>query len=203
MIHLPGLPFYEPVPNSMQELADFIKTHCPYLSEEDLSFIISKFRRQTLRKKQLLLKRGQTANRYYYIKSGALRFIYGKNQELTAWIVLPGEFFTEISSFKMQAPTRFDIEAVEETELYYIERPEMELLYRQLPAWQEFGRKIWETMAMRMIDEIIRFQTMTVEERYLEFLQQPGFMQYISVKQLASYLGITPNALSRIRKNLR
>ncbi|GEN77909.1 Crp/Fnr family transcriptional regulator [Chryseobacterium hagamense] len=187
----------------MQELADFIKTHCPYLNEEDLSFIISKFRMQTLRKKQLMLKRGQTANRYYYVKNGALRFIYGKNQELTAWIVLPGEFFTEISSFRMQAPTRFDIEAVEETELYYIERAEMELLYRQLPAWQEFGRKIWETMAMRMIDEIIRFQTMTVEERYLEFLKQPGFMQYISVKQLASYLGITPNALSRIRKNLR
>jgi len=187
----------------MQELADFIRTHTPYLSEEDLSLVISKFHTQTLRKKQLLLKRGQTASRYYYVKSGALRFIYGNNRELTAWIVLPGEFFTEISSFKMQVPTRFDIEAVDETELYYIERPEMEFLYRQLPAWQEFGRKIWETMAMRMIDEIIRFQTMTVEERYLEFLRQPGFMQHISVKQLASYLGITPNALSRIRKNLR
>lgn len=187
----------------MQELADFIKTHAPHLSGEDLSFIISKFRPQVLRKKQLLLKRGQMANRYYYVKNGALRFIYGENQELTAWIVLPEEFFTEISSFKLQVPTRFHIEAVEETELYYIERAEMELLYRQLPAWQEFGRKIWETMAMRMIDEIIRFQTMTVEERYLEFLRQPGFMQHISVKQLASYLGITPNALSRIRKNLR
>ncbi|UZT99164.1 Crp/Fnr family transcriptional regulator [Chryseobacterium fluminis] len=187
----------------MQELADFIKTHTRHLCEEELFLIISKFRTQTLRKKQLLLKRGQIANRYYYVRSGALRFIYGENQDLTAWIVLPGEFFTEISSFKLQTPTRFNIEAVDDTELCYIERAEMELLYRQLPVWQEFGREVWETMAMRMIDEIIRFQTMTVEERYLEFLRQPGFMQHISVKQLASYLGITPNALSRIRKNIR
>ena len=200
---MPGLTFSEPVLNSMQELSDFIKTNIPYLRGEDLSFIISKFHAHTLRKKQLLLKRGQIANRYYYVKSGVMRFIYGENQELTAWIVMPEEFFTEISSFKLQAPTRFHIEAVEETELYYIERADMELLYRQLPAWQEFGRKIWESMAMRMINEIIRFQTLTVEERYREFLQQPGFMQHVSVKQLASYLGITPNALSRIRKNIR
>ncbi|WP_294284374.1 Crp/Fnr family transcriptional regulator [uncultured Chryseobacterium sp.] len=187
----------------MQELSDFIKTHVPHLNGEELASIVSKFHVQNLRKKQLLLKRGQIANRYYYVKSGALRFIYGEDQELTAWIVLSEEFFTEITSFKMQSPTRFNIEAVEETELYYIERADMDLLYRQLSGWQEFGRKVWESMAMRMIDEIIRFQTMTVEERYLEFLRQPGFMQHISVKQLASYLGITPNALSRIRKNLR
>lgn len=187
----------------MQDLSDFLKTNIYHLTKQDLNEITSRFHAQKIQKKQLLLKRGQIANRYYYVKSGALRFIYGENQELTAWIVLPGEFFTEISSFRLQNPTRFNIEAIEEAELYYIEKAEMEQLYRQMPAWQEFGRKVWESMATRMIDEIIRFQTMTVEERYLEFLQQPGFMQHVSVKQLASYLGITPNALSRIRKNIR
>jgi len=187
----------------MQELSDFIKLNLPFISDEDLAFIISKFQLQLLQKKQLLLKRGQVANRYYFLKSGALRFIFGEDRELTAWIVLPNEFFTEISSFKLQAPTRFDVEAVSDSELYYIERADMELLYRKFPAWQEFGRKIWEAMAVRMIDEIIRFQTLSVEDRYREFLQQPGFMKHVSVKQLASYLGITPNALSRIRKNIR
>lgn len=187
----------------MQELIHFITTGADRLHDDDLPLVISRFHPKTLQKKQLLLKRGQIADRYYFLKSGALRFIYGDDRELTAWIVLPGEFFTEISSFRPRQPTRFNIEAVEETELYYIERKDMEMLYRQLPAWQEFGRKTWELMAMRMIDEIIRFQTLTVEERYLEFLQQPDFMQRVSVKQLASYLGITPNALSRIRKNIR
>lgn len=185
-----------------ENLTDFINRNS-HLREEELKIVTSKFHMQTVSKGQLLLKRGQAANRYYYVLSGALRFVYGQDQELTAWVVLPGEFFTEISSFKHRTPTRFNIEAIEETELYYIDRQDMEHLYREIPAWQEFGREIWESMAIRMIDEIIRFQTMTVEERYLEFLQKPGFMQRVSVRQLASYLGITPNALSRIRKNLR
>ncbi|MEC3874347.1 Crp/Fnr family transcriptional regulator [Chryseobacterium salviniae] len=186
----------------MKDLSDFININGCF-SEDELYLIMSKFHSKNLDKGKLLLKRGQVADRYYYVSCGALRFVYGEERELTAWVVLPGEFFTEISSFKYQEPTRFNIEAIEETELYYIERKDMEILYRQIPAWQEFGRKIWESMAIRMIDEIIRFQTMTVEERYLEFLQKPGFMQRVSVKQLASYLGITPNALSRIRKNIR
>lgn len=184
-----------------KQLIDFISRN-GHFNEDEREIIISKFQFRTVRKGQLLLKRGQIADRYYFITSGALRFVYGEDPELTAWVVLPEEFFTEISSFKHRTPTRFNVEAIEETELYYIERQDMEQLYRSLPAWQEFGREIWESMAIRMIDEIIRFQTMTVEERYLEFLQKPGFMQRVSVKQLASYLGITPNALSRIRKNL-
>ena len=54
-----------------------------------------------------------------------------------------------------------------------------------------------------MIDQILNFQTLTAEERYLEFLNNPEFLQKVPVKQLAAVLGITPNALSRIRKNIR
>lgn len=186
----------------MHQLKSFISNKIT-LNDDELQTIISKFRPKTLSKGHLLLRRGQIANQYYFINSGALRFFYEEDAPLTAWIVLPNEFFTEISSLGPQRPTRFNIEAVETTELLYINKAEMESLYQQIPAWQEFGRRLWEDMAIRMIDEIIRFQTLTAEERYLEFLKQPDFMQHISVKQLASYLGITPNALSRIRKNLR
>jgi CRP-like cAMP-binding protein len=186
----------------MEQLKTLIRTQV-VINEADLQAVTSEFRLKTIQKGQLLLRRGQIANQYYYVKSGALRFFYGEDPQLTAWVVLPNEFFTEISSFNPQQPTRFNVEAIEVTELYCIDKTGMEQLYQQVPAWQEFGRKTWEAMAIRMIDEIIRFQTLTAEERYLEFLQKPGFMQHVSVKQLASYLGITPNALSRIRKNLR
>ncbi|WDF56718.1 Crp/Fnr family transcriptional regulator [Mucilaginibacter sp. KACC 22063] len=186
----------------MQDLKSYIASKVS-VNEDDLHTIISKFHNKSLRKGELLLKRGQVATNYYYLAKGALRFYYDQEQELTAWIVQPGEFFTEISSLNPELPTRFNIEAVENAELYSINKRDMEILYQAIPAWQEFGRKTWEAMAIRMIDEIIRFQTMSVEERYLEFLKKPGFMQLVSVKQLASYLGITPNALSRIRKNLR
>jgi len=58
-------------------------------------------------------------------------------------------------------------------------------------------------MSVRMIDQILNFQTLSAEERYLEFMNNPEFLQKVTVKQLAAVLGITPNALSRIRKNIR
>ncbi|MDN3584594.1 Crp/Fnr family transcriptional regulator [Mucilaginibacter flavus] len=187
----------------MKDFADFIKSRV-FIREADLQLILDKFKIKNVEKGQFVLKSGQIANQYFYISSGALRFFFGEfDQQLTAWIVFENEFFAEISSLSPQKPTRFNIEAIEKTELLYIDKADMETLYKQIPAWQEFGRKTWESMAVRMIDEIISFQTKTAEERYLAFLKVPGYLQKVPVKQLASYLGITPNALSRIRKKIR
>jgi CRP-like cAMP-binding protein len=187
----------------MQQLSDFIKSRV-VIKVEEMETVLSNFQEMILDKGQLILKTGQVANCYYFIKSGALRFYYGDYEEqLTAWVIVKDEFFTEISSLNPQLPTRFNIEAIEKTELLYINKDDMEMLYRQIPAWQEFGRITWENMAMRMINQIISFQTLSAEERYLEFIQNAELMKRVPVKQIASYLGITPNALSRIRKNIR
>ena len=79
----------------------------------------------------------------------------------------------------------------------------MDFLYSHIPAWQEFGRKVWEQMSVRMIHQIVSFQTLSAEERYLQFMNTPELLQKVPVKHLASFLGITPNALSRIRKTIK
>ena len=187
----------------MKELADFIQSKLA-IKKADLQIILSTFREKTVKKGQLILKRGQVANQYFYIKSGGLRFFYGEfDEQLTAWIVFQNEFFTEISSLSTQIPTRFNIEAIEDTQLIYIDKADMDILYKRFPVWQEFGRITWEAMAVRKIDKIISFQTLSAEERYLEFMTNSELVKRIPVKQIASYLGITPNALSRIRKNIR
>jgi CRP-like cAMP-binding protein len=187
----------------MNELSDFIKSKVA-IQDADLDAILSVFKSKQVKKGQLILKRGQVADQYFYIKSGALRFFFGEFEEqLTAWIVFQDEFFTEISSLNPQKPTRFNIEAIEDTELMYISKQQMEVLYKQYPAWQEFGRVTWEAMAVRMIDQIINFQTLAAEERYLKFMANSDLIKKVPVKQIASYLGITPNALSRIRKNIK
>jgi len=84
-----------------------------------------------------------------------------------------------------------------------MEKKDMDFLYAHVAVWEEFGRKIWESMSVRLIDEILKFQTMSAQERYLEFMNNPEFLQKVPVKQLAAVLGMTPNALSRIRKNIR
>jgi len=169
-----------------------------------LDIIISRFKIKQVKKVQLILKRGQVAHQYYYIKSGALRFFFGEpDAQITAWVVFENEFLTELSSLNPQKPTRFNIEAIEDTELIFIDKPGMEELYQQFSAWQQFGRITWEAMAVRMIDQIISFQTLSAEERYLEFLAKSELVQRVPVKQIATFLGITPNALSRIRKNIK
>lgn len=187
----------------MTDFTEFIKSKVA-ISSSDMEAIISTFKTKQVKKGQLILKRGQVAYQYFYIRSGALRFFFGEfDEQLTAWVVFQNEFFTEISSLNPQKPTRFNIEAIEDTDLLYIDKPEMEKLYKQFPVWQEFGRITWEAMAVRMIDQIISFQTLSAEERYLEFMANSELIKRVPVKQIASYLGITPNALSRIRKNIR
>ena len=174
------------------------------INELDMQLILSKCREKKVAKGKFILKKGQIATQYFFIITGGVRFFYGEHaNESTSWVVFKNEFFTDISSLNPQTPTRFNIEAIEDSELLVIDKPDMDFLYSYIPVWQEFGRKIWEQMSVRMVNQIISFQTLSAEERYLQFMSTPELIQKVPVKHLASFLGITPNALSRIRKNIK
>lgn len=187
----------------MEKFIAFIKTII-CIDNLDLQLILSRCTERQVPKGKLILKKGQIANQYFFIVSGGIRFFYEANdRENTTWVTFGNEFFTEISSLNPQKPSRFNIEAIEDTELVVIDKKDMDFLYGHIAVWQEFGRKVWEAMSVRMIDQILNFQTLSAEERYLEFMNNAELMQKIPIKQLAAVLGITPNALSRIRKNIR
>ncbi|MDJ1504743.1 Crp/Fnr family transcriptional regulator [Cytophagaceae bacterium BD1B2-1] len=187
----------------MEELIQFIKG-IVWIDDMDLQLVLSKCRERQIPKGKQILRKGQIANQYFFIVSGGVRFFYeAHDQEVTSWVMFKNEFFTEISSLHPQVPSRFNIEAVEETKLIVIDKKDMDFLYSQIAAWEAFGRKIWEGMAVRMIDQILNFQTLSAQERYQSFMTNPELIQKVPVKQLAAVLGITPNALSRIRKKIR
>ncbi len=188
---------------TMEEFITFIKTII-WIDDLDLQLVLSRCTERQIPKGKMILKKGQIANQYFFIVSGGVWFFYDRNdQENTTWVTFKNEFFTEISSLNPQKPSRFNIEAIEDTKLVVIDKKDMDFLYGHIAVWEEFGRKIWEAMSVRMIDQILNFQTLSAEERYLEFMNNPELIQKIPVKQLAAVLGITPNALSRIRKNIR
>ncbi len=187
----------------MEEFITFIKTII-WIDDLDLQLVLSRCKERQIPKGKMILRKGQIANQYFFIVSGGIRFFYNRNdQEITTWVTFKSEFFTEISSLNPQKPSRFNIEAIEDSKLVVIDKKDMDFLYGHIAVWEEFGRKIWEAMSVRMIDQILNFQTLTAEERYLEFMNNPEFLQKVPIKQLAAVLGITPNALSRIRKNIR
>jgi CRP-like cAMP-binding protein len=186
----------------MEEFIAFIKSII-WIDDSDLQLVLSKCTAKKVPKGKRILRKGQVANHYFFIVSGGVRFFYDAGeQENTTWVTFKNEFFTEISSLHPQKPSRFNIEAIEDTELVVIEKKDMDFLYSHIAVWEEFGRKIWEAMSVRMIDQILNFQTLSAKERYLEFLNNPELIQKTPVKQLAAVLGITPNALSRIRKEI-
>lgn len=187
----------------MEEFVRFIKGII-WIDELDLQLVLARCRERQIVKNKLLLRKGQIASQYFFIVSGGVRFFYeAHDQEYTTWVMFENEFFTEISSLHPQKPSRFNIEAIEETKLIVIDKKDMDFLYGQVAVWEEFGRKIWEATTMRMIDQIMNFQTLSAEERYLNFLENSELIQKAPVKQVAAVLGITPNALSRIRKKIR
>ncbi|MDR6195822.1 Crp/Fnr family transcriptional regulator [Siphonobacter sp. SORGH_AS_0500] len=187
----------------MEEFIKFIKTVI-WIDDLDLQLVLSRCSERKIPKGKLLLRRGQIANQYFFIASGGVRFFYeAEDQEHTTWVMFENEFFTEISSLHPQKPSRFNIETVDETKLIVIDKKDMDLLYSQVAAWEAFGRKIWEATTVRMIDQIMNFQTLSAEDRYLSFLTHSQVVKKVPIKQVAAVLGITPNALSRIRKKIR
>ena len=187
----------------MKSFTEFIQSKV-FITDEILQEVVSKFQEKEYAPHQVVLKRGQIANQYYFIISVGLRFFSDENEnEHTAWAFFKGEFITEISSLAPRKPTRFTIETIDKTRLLVIERADMESLYARFPVWQEFGRKIWEDICIQQIEQNVNYQTLTAEGIYLKLMENREFIQKMPVKQLASILGITPNALSRIRRNIK
>ncbi len=104
----------------MEEFIKFIKTIIE-IADSDLQLVLSKCTEKQIPKGRLILKKGQIANQYFFIVSGGVRFFYEANDhENTTWVTFKHEFFTEISSLHPQKPSRFNIEALEDTTLIVI-----------------------------------------------------------------------------------
>lgn len=187
----------------MEKLAAYIRSQVN-LSPDELTAILANFSKREIVKHGFVLKAGHIATNYFFVVSGGLRIYYERdNKQVTGWIAMEGEFFTDLSSLKNQSPSRFNIQALEDTELLCIKHERMEKLYKQYPLWQKFGRQIWEAAFIKVIDGIIGFQTLSAEERYIETMKKSTLLQRIPLKHLSTYLGITPSSISRIRKNIK
>jgi CRP-like cAMP-binding protein len=187
----------------MADLKEFIQAHIR-VGEDQLTEMLVPFKPKVVKKGRFVLRQGQTASEYMFVQKGSLRiYAIAGNQEITGWIAFEGEFFTELSSLNTQTPSRFNIQAIEHSELLVVSRQEMEKLYASFPAWQELGRKVWENAFQRVVEGILAHQTMSAEERYLWALRHSQLVSRVPLKYLASYLGITPTSLSRLRKKIR
>jgi CRP-like cAMP-binding protein len=95
------------------------------------------------------------------------------------------------------------LQAIEDSEIWYLPKTELLQLYKTHPVMQEMMRKFWEDAVLNLIERFTALQTDSAEKRYLDILHKPPYIQKIPQKYLASFIGVTPTSLSRIRKKIR
>jgi CRP-like cAMP-binding protein len=162
------------------------------------------FVKQNFFKDDILLGFGEVENNLYFINSGYLRCYYSVgDDDITISISSPEEFATSIVSFFIGEKSKMTIQCLTDCELMIISKEGLEMLYRSHSVWQEFGRKIMEKALIEKEDRLMDQICLTAEQRYLKLMQQNhGLIQHCPVKYIASFMGIHPESLSRIRKNI-
>jgi CRP/FNR family transcriptional regulator, anaerobic regulatory protein len=184
----------------MKELRQYITQISPRVTALELDFIVSKFTLKTFEKDKFLLKSGRIAMDFCFVKKGCFKiFNVRDGKEMNAWFAFEYMPVTEMHSFITQKPSQYAIQAVEDTEIYAISHADLLQLYKQFNSFQYFGLKITEQILVKTIDRLTAFQFETADQRYEKIMHDPNYAQRISLKDLASFLGITPNSLSRIR----
>ncbi|RKS19127.1 CRP-like cAMP-binding protein [Flavobacterium endophyticum] len=156
------------------------------------------------KKGDVLCDVGQVENYIYFLNSGATRNFFIKDgKELTVDFRLEGTFVAAYYSFLSRKPSPIRIEAITDIEACCIPHSSLYLFYKKHKNGEKLGRLMAEIQYMKRLEREIEILSMTAEERYALLLKQnPALVSAISVKHLSSYLGIHPESLSRIRKQV-
>jgi CRP-like cAMP-binding protein len=147
---------------------------------------------------------GQVTDKIGFIKKGLFRIFYlSEAKEINYYFFFENEFVTDYISLLTQQPSLFEIQAMEKSEIFLFNKTHLENCYKQSWAWDRFGRKIAEYVFLLSQKRIQDFMFLDAEKRYLKLIsEQPNIFERIPLYHIASYLGIDPTSLSRIRKEI-
>jgi CRP-like cAMP-binding protein len=167
--------------------------------------MVERFEHKQIARNELQLQVGKIADEYLYLEKGYMRsFAFStEGDEVTTNFYLPGQMVFEVSSFFNRTRSKEGIQALTDCEGWFLSYKALNDLFHGYPEFREFGRSMlvkgFADLKIRMLSMI----TETAEGRYAQLLQdKPEVFQHASLKNIASYLGITDTSLSRIRKEL-
>lgn len=173
-----------------------------FLSQEAQLDLNAKIQTITKRKGSYIIKEGQTVSSFFVIRKGMIRSFFRRgNQEITAWFGYEGQQFAAITSFFDNKPSHETIECLENCEFQFISGKDMAELYQKHNDLNTIGRKIVEDYCKVLDDRIFALQTMSAEQRYKDLMQHhPEVIKRVSLGYIASFLGISQETLSRVRR---
>lgn len=174
------------------------------LSDQDWDVFSSKLIRQDFPKRTPLLKIGEVENHLSFITKGAIRFYILKgDNEFTFSFAFENSFVSAYDSFLTRNPSIYQVETLTDTTAWQISYNDLQVIYKETAIGNEVGRQASEVLFLTKTKRELSLLTESAESRYLNlFSEQPHLIKEIPLKYIASYIGVTPQALSRIRRRI-
>lgn len=170
----------------------------------DIDLIENYFEPITVKKNILLEKENRIANYLYFINSGYIRVFHVEDGvEITTHINCQLNFITSFNSFITATPAQDNVASVTQCELLRISKKNLDILYQHSQKWTAFCKYIYEqslSFNERRMNDML---ALSAEKRYLKLMSmQPELIQHVPLQYIASYIGIKPESLSRIRRQV-
>jgi CRP/FNR family transcriptional regulator, anaerobic regulatory protein len=186
---------------NIESLLDFFDRILP-LDKEEKELIQAKFSPRLFRKRQYVLQEGNICTHFYFVVRGCLRMYKIDNQGTTHILqfAVENSWINDLGSFHSLNPSALNIDALEDTVVLQISREDLIAVYLQAQKFNRIFRVLLENGFVRLQERLLQNISSTAEERYQSFLEvYPHLVNRLSQVQIASFLGITPEFLSRLR----
>ncbi|MCP1996530.1 Crp/Fnr family transcriptional regulator [Flavobacterium sp. HSC-61S13] len=186
-----------------KQIRDYFE-HIHSMSDADWELFSSKLVKQRFSKRAILIDSGQVEDYLSFVEKGSIRiFSSNEEKEHTLGFVFENEFCCAYDSFLTRSPVEYRIETLTAVELWRISYLDLQELYQTTVIGNLLGRHIAEMLFIKKARRERSLLMETAEQRYINlFLEKRQWIKTIPLKFLASYIGVTPQALSRIRKRI-
>ena len=177
-----------------------IGRHISLAPEEEAHFL-SILHYKSVKKKQFLTREGEITRGHTFVTSGILRSysIDANGYEHVIQFAPPGWWIGDIGSMIHQRPSILSIDALEDSEVLYIAEANVDDLYERIPAFERFFRILTQNALAAHQQRIVSILSLPAKERYAEFCRlYPSLIDCLPQKQVASYIGVTPEFLSKM-----
>jgi len=157
------------------------------------------------KKREFLQRQGDTCKNVYFLKSGFLRmyFVDMEGNEINCRFIDEHQFVLDCDSFITQTPSKYYWQAMQDSELLSLRYADIEMLYSTCPTWQCLGRLMTEQIFRQVNERVEMLLFYPPEVRYSMLLNRsPQLFNKVSQHHIASYIGVKPESLSRLRKRI-
>lgn len=189
---------------TVQPLIEYFKKYLPLKSDE-ITLLSERVTQRKIKRRQMILQEGFVCKHYTFVEKGCFK-MYGideKGTEHNLSFAAENDWVADLGSFYSEKPSKLFVEAIEPSTILQIEKQDLLYLFVKSPKFDRNFRVIVEEKFIELQNRLLLNFSLNAEHRYLDFLEQyTELASRLPNTQIASYLGITPEFLSKIRKDI-